>query len=102
VTTTRIEVGPRAGSDSTVRVQGALDIVSAPELGAALARAMRGGDCRVVVDCAGLTAIDADGLRVLLNARRTLARRRRLLSLCRVPDPLVAAFVSAGLAGTIE
>ncbi|HEX5616495.1 MAG TPA: STAS domain-containing protein [Acidimicrobiia bacterium] len=85
-----------------VRVQGALDIVSAPELGAALARAAADGEHRVVVDCAELSAVDADGLRVLVNMRRTLARRRRALVIRHVPDRVVARFVAAGLAGTIE
>jgi anti-anti-sigma factor len=101
-TTTRIDVDARAGSAAEVRVQGVLDIVSAPELGAALARAMRGGECRVVVDCGLLTSIDVDGLRVLRNARGTLGRARRLLVLRSVPESLVPAFAAAGLAGLIE
>jgi len=102
VTVTRIELSSARDALPVVRVRGALDIVSAPELGSALARAAAGEDSRVIVDCSALTAVDSEGLRVLLNTRRTLARRRRALVIRHVPEPLVERFVAAGLAGTIE
>lgn len=99
---TRIDVSAARDAVPVVRIRGALDILSAPELGSALARAVARDDGRVVVDCSELTAVDAEGLRVLLNTRRTLARRRHALVIRHVPAGLVARFVAAGLAGTIE
>jgi anti-anti-sigma factor len=102
VHTTRIDVTTSPEAPAAVRVRGVLDIVSAPELGSALARVIEADHARVVVDCSGLTDVDGDGMRVLLNTRRTLARRRRALVLRDVPATLVDRFVAAGLAGTIE
>lgn len=66
-----------ARGTTVVRVEGELDIGSAPELRAELDRVVREHDGDVVVDLCPTTFIDSTGLAVLLNAVRRLTRARR-------------------------
>ena len=63
-----------AGTPPVLHVQGELDIATAPELRKALADALS-DDASLVLDLAGVTFVDASGLRVILQAADSLNGR---------------------------
>ncbi|MFN8023429.1 MAG: STAS domain-containing protein [Acidimicrobiales bacterium] len=68
VLTVRVE--PRADGGRTLRVEGEIDLATAPQLEQAMADASAGVTC-VGVDLAGVRFIDSTGLRVLLASQQT-------------------------------
>jgi anti-sigma B factor antagonist len=72
------------GKDGTVlAVEGELDILTAPKLGARLNGFVRRGSTDVVLDLRSALFIDSLALSILLNARRRLERRGcRMTVLC--------------------
>jgi len=60
------------GSGSLVMVDGEVDAVTAPRLGAALHTLLDGGATRITIDCSRLAFLDSQGLGVLVAASRRL------------------------------
>lgn len=84
-------VGCRVTSDNPGRLltlSGRLDVHSAADVRLALAGAVEGGTEELLVDVAGVTAVDATGLGVLVAAHRRAGRAGRVLVLRDVPVPL--------------
>lgn len=82
--------------EQVVRVQGELDIATAPDLERALLRP-RLPRQRVVVDLSGLRFMDSTGLRVLLRARTEAKEGRWELFLRGVPPNIARLFALAGV-----
>jgi anti-sigma B factor antagonist len=61
-----------AGDTATIRLDGELDIHTAPGVGEAVANAIDGGAATVVVDAAALRFCDSSGIQVLVQARERL------------------------------
>ncbi len=83
---------------TTVRVAGELDLLTAPELNAALAEAP--GD--VVLDLRGVTFVDSAGLAVLVAQRRARRARGTRLRVERPRPNVVRAFALAGFGPALE
>jgi anti-anti-sigma regulatory factor len=77
---------------SVVTLVGALDGSTAPILHTCLERI----EGNVVVDCSGLDAVDAQGLRALLDAPALYARTRAELTLVEAPSWLLRMFRTSG------
>lgn len=88
---------PRTPADPTFRLDevapgqrlalhGRLDVRVAADLRLVLAAAVRAGTGELVLDLAGLQAVDATGLGVLVGAHREAGRCSRTLVLLDVPD----------------
>ncbi len=93
--TIRAETTP---GTTTLRVAGELDLLTAPELNAALAEAP--GD--VVLDLRGVTFVDSAGLAVLVAHRRARRVRGTQLRIERPRPTVVRAFAVAGFGATLE
>ena len=66
-----------------VAPSGEIDALTAPQLGRRLLGVVEAGKTRVVVDLSRVTFLDSTGIGVLLNALRSLGRRRgRLVVVC--------------------
>lgn len=71
-----LRTGFHAGSSGheedevVLKLQGELDMASAPGLGRALATALDAAPAMLTLDLAGLTFLDSTGLRVLITASR--------------------------------
>jgi anti-sigma B factor antagonist len=89
-----------AHGESVVRVQGELDIATAPDLERAVLRPRPPGE-DVVLDLAGLRFIDSTGLRILLRARTEARTGRWNLYLRNVPDNVQRLFTISGVAETV-
>jgi anti-sigma B factor antagonist len=89
-----------AHGESVVRVQGELDIATAPDLERAVLRPRPPGE-NVVLDLAGLRFIDSTGLRILLRARTEARTGRWNLYLRNVPDNVQRLFTISGVAETV-
>jgi anti-sigma B factor antagonist len=82
---------------AVVRVEGELDVLTAPQLAARLAAVTRRHTGDVVVDLRGTVFIDSVGLHVLLSAYRRLARASRRLSVVCDEGPVRRVFERARL-----
>lgn len=71
-----------------VALTGRLDVSAAADARLALASAVAAGTGELVLDVAGLTAVDATGLGVLVGAHRAAGRAGRTLVLLDVPLPI--------------
>ena len=67
---------------------GRLDVHVAADVRLALAEAVDAGSGELVIDLAGLEAVDATGLGVLVGAHRRAHRAGRTLVLAGVPAPV--------------
>ena len=76
------------GDMAIVAVQGEVDMSTALEMDAELARLVDAGWANIVVDLAGVSFIDSTGLRVLVMAHRRLSDLNGVLALRR-PRPRV-------------
>ncbi len=81
-----------------VILSGELDLATAPELETQLASL----DGDVLIDCAGLTFIDACGLRPLLSAHRRCTERDTRLVLVSPSPCLTRVLVLTGLDAVFE
>lgn len=91
-----------AGADATiVRVDGELDLDSAPMLRAVLDDAVDRGDTRIVVDAAALRFCDSVGLSVLLTTHFTGAARGGFLRLAAPSDQLLQLLSVVGLSADV-
>lgn len=61
-----------AGDTARVRLDGELDIHTAPGVAAAIAEAQSGGASTVVIDAAALRFCDSSGIQVLVQGRERL------------------------------
>jgi anti-sigma B factor antagonist len=89
-----------SNGEHVVRVEGELDIATAPDLEAVLLRP-RPRDERVILDLAGLRFMDSTGLRVLLRATSGAREGRWELFLRNVPHNIRRLFALAGLEGAV-
>jgi anti-sigma B factor antagonist len=80
-----------------VRPSGELDIATAPEVAAPLAKVSADGHRKVVVDLAGLTFVDSSGMRVLVEAYRAAAQHGVEFAVLPGPPAVQRAFEMAGL-----
>lgn len=80
--------GGPAGSGAIVRLEGELDLLTAPRLSRELTALAEGGCARVLVDMAGLAFIDSSGLHALVAGMRALQARNAVLEI-RSPRPAV-------------
>lgn len=71
-----------------LELRGRLDVAAATDVRLALAAAVDAGDGDLVLDLAGLEAVDATGLGVLVGAHRRAFRRGRTLVLHDAPAPV--------------
>src|SRR3954451_46836 len=76
----------REGGDFILHLSGELEIATAPQVRAALARAEEFDPARIVMDMTGVTWIDSTGLAVLVAARKRLARSGRDLVILLTTD----------------
>lgn len=74
------------GRATVVHVTGEIDLLTAPELGAVLARAISVGRKTVVIDLSSVSFMDSSCVHALLNAR-ALARQVGVLLIVRKPAP---------------
>jgi anti-sigma B factor antagonist len=84
-----------------VRIDGELDVLTAPKLAADLNSVVREHAADVVVDLRDVTFIDSAGLHVLLNAHRRLARASRNLSVVCDGGPVRRVIELARLVDTL-
>jgi anti-sigma B factor antagonist len=82
---------------ATVRLEGELDIASAPVLDASLADVEGNGTGTVVLDLAGVRFIDSTGLRSLLSARQRAETAGRTLRLTNIPVDVERVFDVTGV-----
>lgn len=81
-----LEVHTQLGREwAVLNVRGELDILTSPDL-AAILEAVRQDRRQVAVDLAGVRFVDAHGLRVLVEAARTMLDRGQFVITC--PTPL--------------
>jgi len=74
VTPAHLTVNEQAGTGGAVLgLRGELDIATAPELRAAVKRGAAGGASRVVLDFAGVTFCDSQGLSALISLNKELS-----------------------------
>lgn len=71
-----------------VHVEGELDLLTAPKLGARLNGVIRAGMTDVVLDLRGVEFMDSAGLHLLLTTRRRLLRDSRTLSVVCADGPV--------------
>ena len=76
-----------------IRVEGELDLLTAPKLSATLNGVIRSSTGSFVLDLRGVEFMDSAGLQILLNMRRRLMRASRTLSvICDGPVRQVIEF----------
>jgi anti-sigma B factor antagonist len=86
---------------TVVKLEGDLDLASAPELKASLTDALREGSGRLVLDFSGVAFADSTALSVLIGVQRRLGPDDRLAIATARPDVLRVLEVS-GLAGAFR
>lgn len=69
-----------------ITLNGRLDILSCKDFGTSTNALIEAGHQRVALDLAGLSYVSSAGLRVLLQARKTLKARGGILALCCAND----------------
>jgi len=92
-----LEISSEVLDDATwVRLQGELDLASAPAVEERLAAIEEQGPERVVIDLGALAFIDSSGLRVLLLADSRARERGFELVLAPGPEPVQRVFEMTG------
>lgn len=86
---------------TVVHVDGELDILTAPKLGAQLDGIVRKGSCDLVLDLRDAVFIDSAGLHILLTAHRRLTRASRRLAVICVEGPVRRVIELARLIETL-
>lgn len=87
---------------TVVEARGEVDVMTAPQLSAALDAILRRHDGDVVVDLSHATFMDSAGLHVLLNAARRLTRRSRRLQVACAPGQVRHVIELARLGETLN
>ena len=85
-----------------VRVTGEVDLYSAPEFKQELARALRGGSTRLLVDLSATSFIDSTALAVLVATRRQLQPAGGELVVVCADERLRKVFAMTNLDRTFE
>lgn len=85
----------------TLSPVGEIDIVTAPDLRAALEQACAGDAAAVVVDFAAVTFADSTALSVLIAAHRILDAQARSMSIVNVAPTQMRVFTVTGLQGVL-
>jgi anti-sigma B factor antagonist len=91
----------RAGSDAVVALTGEIDMATAAELRAAAARGMQTAG-RVVLDFAGVTFCDSQGLSTLIALNRQASQAGRQLVLVNIGDFMGRLLDITGLRSAFE
>jgi anti-sigma B factor antagonist len=97
VTPLQISVSTGDGGDVTLRVDGEVNFVNAPQLRKELVRLIDGDTRSLVIDLAGLTFMDSSGLSTLIVAWQAAQRRGVALALDSVPAFFGQVLVITGL-----
>ncbi|MCZ4103323.1 STAS domain-containing protein [Streptomyces sp. So13.3] len=101
-------IGPARPGVVVLAVSGALDFGTEQLLGDAGSRALAGGCRRLVLECAGVTFCDSQGLNRFLKLRREAERGGAALVLAAISTPvrhvleLTGALPVFGLADTVD
>lgn len=83
------------GGCLTVRIEGRLDTVTAPELEAALETSLNGVEA-LIIDMEALEYISSAGLRVLLKAQKTVNAAGSTMKLIHVNETIMEVFDITG------
>ena len=102
----RLRTRPAAGQNfegaTVVEVAGELDLHSAPQLRAELARAIESGaPPRIVVDLGGVTFLDSTGVGVLVGALKRAREAGGKLHFCNAQPRVNRVFEITGLLGAL-
>lgn len=92
----------RTGEGVRVRLQGELDIATAPEADDELRRAEAEGPDLLAVDLSGLSFMDSTGLRLVVAADQRAREAGRRLQLVRGPEAVQRVFELTGIDGRLE
>jgi anti-sigma B factor antagonist len=84
-----------------LRLDGELDLLTAPKLAAAIDEILRHQDTDLAIDLRAVEFIDSAGLHVLLNAQRRLTRTGRSLAVISGPGPVRQVIELARLEDTL-
>jgi anti-anti-sigma factor len=84
-----------------IHVDGELDILTAPQLGAQLDEVVRKRSGAVVLDLRDAVFIDSAGLHILLSAHRRLTQAARPLTVICGPGPVMRVIELARLVETL-
>jgi len=85
------------GSRTVLRVEGEVDLATAPQLDAAIDAAVTSGVREVCVDLCGTTFMDSSGLHVLVAATRRAAEVGCELTLVYPPGPVARVIELSGV-----
>jgi anti-sigma B factor antagonist len=95
-----LRVETRNGArDVLLSVQGDVDLATAPELEAALERALQGPARRLVVDLRGVQFLDSTGLALLVRQEREARAAARDLIVVKGPPQVQQVFDLTGVSG---
>lgn len=97
-----VEVEEGDGGVTTVRVNGDLDLASAPSFHAAAEGALAGGVSRLVIDFAGITFIDSTGLGALVRIHTAATDTGRVMQLVNVPTVASRTITIGGLSFLLD
>jgi anti-sigma B factor antagonist len=86
---------------SVVKLEGDLDLASAPELKATLTDVLLKGTGRLVLDCSGVTFADSTALSVLIGVQRRLGPDQRL-AIAAAGHEVLRVLELSGLAGAFR
>jgi anti-anti-sigma factor len=87
----------QVGTTREVRVEGEIDLVSAPALAEAIRSALRAEPETLVVDLAEVAFIDSTGLHVLIEARHRATAAHVGLVVIRPSGPAARIFAASGV-----
>ena len=79
----------------TMQVEGRVDTTTAPELENEIKNVMTDAD-KVSLDCEKLVYISSAGLRVLLSAHKSMAKKGGTFEVCKVSDDIMEIFEITG------
>jgi len=90
-------------TEGTARIalRGELDIATAPKLDEAVDRALDDGCREVVVDLAGTTFMDSQGLGALIRAARTVDARRATMAVVSPPGSEARVVIEMSQTGAV-
>jgi anti-sigma B factor antagonist len=90
-------------SEGTARIElhGELDIGTAPKLDEAVAEALDAGCREVVLDLAGTTLMDSQGLGALIRAARTVDARRGTMTVVSPPGSEARVVIEMSRTGSV-
>jgi anti-sigma B factor antagonist len=90
------------GSHTVVRVEGELDLATAPQLRSRLGNLIADADGPILLDLDGLTYVDSTGLCAVLTANSELRRHGRELRVIKASVPVRRLFELCGITDLIS